>query len=153
MTLTRTAWLDRDFVLTVVDLPAQSASTVAKDGEGYVALASLCAEVPKAAERLSHTQADLGGTEMQGALQSVFRLGGEETRGHSGADVMLITDGEIWGADSLIAEARGRRRRSGSRRRRRGSSAARRSTYLPASMRSRLGRSRCVWCPWAVARG
>jgi len=181
VTLNRNAWLDRDFVLTVSDLVAQSMSMVAKDGDGYVALASFCAEVPKsaeelplrlklvvdcsgsmngdsieaakralhhvlaglspadrfsftrfgskvvheigtlvaanapailkAAERLGRTQADLGGTEMEGALREVFRLGGEETRGRSGADVMLITDGEIWGADSLIAEARGAQQR------------------------------------------
>ena len=181
VTLNQSARLDRDFVLTASGLPSQSVSTVARDGDGYVALASFCADVPKtaeelplrlklvvdcsgsmagdsieaakralhrvlaglvpadrfsftrfgssvvheigtlvaadppairkAAERLSRTQADLGGTEMEDALRAVFAVGGEETRGGSGADVMLITDGEIWGADALIAEARGAQQR------------------------------------------
>ena len=46
--------------------------------------------------------ADLGGTEMEAALRSVFALGGTE----AAADVLLITDGEIWNADSLVAAAR-----------------------------------------------
>jgi len=46
--------------------------------------------------------ADLGGTEMEAALRSVFALGGTEVA----ADVLLITDGEIWNADSLVAAAR-----------------------------------------------
>ena len=52
VTLARTAWLDRDFVLTASGLPAQSLATVAKDGDGYVALASFCADVPKDADEL-----------------------------------------------------------------------------------------------------
>ncbi len=181
VTLSQQARLDRDFVLTVADLAGQSVTTVAKDGDGYVVLASFCAEVPKsaaelplrlkltldcsgsmngdsieaakralhrvfaglepvdrfsftrfgstvahevgalvaadgaairnAAKFLARTQADLGGTEMQAALQSVFKIGGVEERGGRGADVLLITDGEVWGADSLIAEARGAKQR------------------------------------------
>ncbi|MBC7378595.1 MAG: VWA domain-containing protein [Burkholderiaceae bacterium] len=48
-------------------------------------------------------QADLGGTEMEGALSAVFELPRFE---HNGADVLLITDGEIWHAEEMIASAR-----------------------------------------------
>lgn len=49
-------------------------------------------------------QADLGGTEMRGALQAVLALPlmGPEPR----PDVLLITDGQIWAASELAATAR-----------------------------------------------
>ena len=47
ITLASTASLDRDFVLTVEGLESQSSAILAKDGEGYVALASFCAAVPR----------------------------------------------------------------------------------------------------------
>ena len=60
--------------------------------------------------------ADLGGTEMAEALRAVFELDGKrhpeseagsagEPRGNGRADVLLITDGEIWQVDELIAMA------------------------------------------------
>lgn len=49
-------------------------------------------------------QADLGGTEMEGALTAVFGLPVRDEQG--GGDVLLITDGEIWQADEMIAAAR-----------------------------------------------
>jgi len=49
-------------------------------------------------------QADLGGTEMEAALGAVFELG--RSAEHSAADVLLITDGEIWQAEEMIAAAR-----------------------------------------------
>ena len=172
VSLAKDAYLDRDFVLAIDQLVATSFATVARDGDGYVALASFCADVPRdqaeaplrlkvlvdcsgsmngdsmeaarralhrifagltpadrftlsrfgsrvyhdvaaltaatteairsAAGHLSAMTADLGGTEMEGALRSVFALGGTE----AAADVLLITDGEIWNADSLVAAAR-----------------------------------------------
>ena len=51
VSLAQDAWLDRDFVLTVDQLAAQSLSTVARDGDGYVALASFCADVPRRPSR------------------------------------------------------------------------------------------------------
>jgi Ca-activated chloride channel family protein len=51
--------------------------------------------------------ATLGGTEMAKALRSVFQIGGPE----GAADILLISDGEIMAADSLVAEARGARQR------------------------------------------
>lgn len=53
---------------------------------------------------LDGIQADLGGTEMEHALKSVFDLPGGSPMG--GADVLLITDGEIWQADETMAAAR-----------------------------------------------
>ncbi len=49
-------------------------------------------------------EADLGGTEMEAALAAVFALGTQAEDG--GADVLLITDGEIWQAEEMIAAAR-----------------------------------------------
>jgi Ca-activated chloride channel family protein len=57
---------------------------------------------------IAGTDADLGGTEMQPALASTFAIrGGDE----SGADVLLITDGEVWNADEMIDAARAARHR------------------------------------------
>jgi len=172
ISLAKEACLDRDFVVTIDGLASTSFVTVARDGDGYVALASVCADVPRdqsdtplrlkvlvdcsgsmagdsmeaakralhrifaglepadrftlsrfggtvhhdvstltsatsaairaAADQLSAMTADLGGTEMERALSSVFALGGAE----AAADVLLITDGEIWKADSLVGAAR-----------------------------------------------
>lgn len=49
-------------------------------------------------------EADLGGTEIETALQSVFEL--PVNKGDGGADVLLITDGEIWQAREMIAAAK-----------------------------------------------
>ncbi|MBE7523047.1 MAG: VWA domain-containing protein [Burkholderiales bacterium] len=171
------AFLDRDFVLTVAGLEGRSLAVVARDGERYVALASFCADVPKAADelpltvkllvdcsgsmggdsidatrralhrilanldardrfsysrfgssvvhetqglvradeaavraaalRVGQTDADLGGTEMESALGQVFAIGGRD----GAADVLMLTDGEVWNAEHLIAEARGAHQR------------------------------------------
>ncbi|HEX8010542.1 MAG TPA: VIT domain-containing protein [Casimicrobiaceae bacterium] len=170
--LARTASLDRDFVLAIGALASQSTAVLAKDGEGYVALASFCVPAPAssskaplrlklvvdcsgsmagdsiaAAKRALHRileglqssdrfslsvfgsnvqhlvgtlteasapaianaasfagriDANMGGTEMEAALESVFEIGGDE----GAADVLLMTDGEIMAADSLVAAAR-----------------------------------------------
>ncbi len=63
--------------------------------------------VRDAAERIGRMDADLGGTEMTAALQQVFAIGGRD----GASDVLLLTDGEVWDADHLIAEARGARQR------------------------------------------
>ncbi len=55
-----------------------------------------------AADTISKLDADMGGTEMEKALLSTFALGtGEEP-----ADVLLITDGEIWKTETLVEVAR-----------------------------------------------
>jgi Ca-activated chloride channel family protein len=46
------------------------------------------------------TQADMGGTEIREALESVFALAQPEN-----ADVLLITDGDVWEAEELVAHA------------------------------------------------
>ena len=51
---------------------------------------------------VSNTQADMGGTEIEGALISTFELKGTEKK----ADVLLITDGEVWETASIIEAAK-----------------------------------------------
>ena len=175
--LASAAALDRDFILTLDGLAQQSLAVVARDGEGFVTLASFCADAPTgahdqplllkllvdcsgsmggdsiaAAKRALHrilaslrpvdrftlsrfgssvahdvaqpmsatasaihraagcvaeTDANLGGTEMAGALGAVFALG----RQNEPADVLLVTDGEIWRVDELIVQAKRARQR------------------------------------------
>jgi Ca-activated chloride channel family protein len=73
------------------------------------------ATIRTVADLVARTDADLGGTEMNAALLSTFALG---TTGSGGAvqpdaadaerptDVLLITDGDIWGVDDLLRNAR-----------------------------------------------
>ena len=56
----------------------------------------------RALNYLQGTDATLGGTEMAAALAAVSELAGAAT--HS--DVLLVTDGEIWAIDDLVALAR-----------------------------------------------
>lgn len=164
--------LDRDFVVVVDGLAGRPMSTLARDGDGWVALASFLpalghaidapltlkvlvdcsgsmagdsiAQARSAVARLveqlapedrisvsafgsrvvhaesglrrasaAHRaaclgwadalQADLGGTEIEGALVSLFEHGGVEGRD---ADVLMITDGETWAGDAIVARAR-----------------------------------------------
>jgi Ca-activated chloride channel family protein len=88
--------------------------------------------VRDAAERVGRMNADLGGTEMAAALRTVFALNASRperatTVRHEAhdatrdgtrydvegtpADVLMLTDGEIWNADELIGEARRARQR------------------------------------------
>ena len=80
-------------------------STVVHETKGLIAADE--AAVRKASERVGAMDADLGGTEMPAALRSVFALGGSD----DAADVLLITDGEIWNAEGLVAEARATKQR------------------------------------------
>jgi Ca-activated chloride channel family protein len=58
---------------------------------------------------VARMEADLGGTEMELALRAVFEL---KTRDQdASADILLLTDGEIWEADAVIASARASRHR------------------------------------------
>lgn len=66
-------------------------------------------------QRISTIQADMGGTEMQAALSSTFALqppaavkapGIKAGTSTQVADVLLITDGEIWQTEEVIAAAR-----------------------------------------------
>lgn len=51
---------------------------------------------------VGNTQADMGGTEIEEALISTFKLKGTEKK----ADVLLITDGEVWDTANIIAAAK-----------------------------------------------
>lgn len=53
---------------------------------------------------IDRIQADLGGTEMEAALNAVLEL--PTSTEHTGVDVLLITDGEIWQAEEMVAAAR-----------------------------------------------
>ena len=63
---------------------------------------------PRLRERLANAvgtmDADLGGTEMLGALQAAFSL--RHSRRATSADVLLITDGEVWDVQPMIDAAR-----------------------------------------------
>ena len=168
--LARGAWLDRDFVLSFDGLEAATVTSVARDGDAFVALASFCAPAASDAkpialkvlvdcsgsmagdsidaarralhrifeslepgDRVSLTRfgstvepmtkgmlacdasgvrtlagcvrvidANLGGTEMERALRHVFAIGGSA----GAADVLLLTDGEVWQAEGLVEAAR-----------------------------------------------
>lgn len=164
------ARLDRDFVLLAEGLAGRSVTTLGRDGDGYVALASFCpaaealpAAAPlnlkilvdcsgsmngeridaarravhdvlgrlEPADRFSYscfgsdvrhfsaslrmatpralrragawiaaTRADMGGTELRAAIASTLALAQPQA-----ADLLLITDGDVWDADPLIASA------------------------------------------------
>jgi len=71
----------------------------------------LFAPSPAGLQALRHLQplidgieADLGGTEMEAALSALFGL--PRSAEHGSADVLLITDGEIWQAEETIVAAR-----------------------------------------------
>ncbi|MBU3594597.1 VWA domain-containing protein [Polynucleobacter sp. 71A-WALBACH] len=51
---------------------------------------------------IENTNADMGGTEVEAALQSTFDLMGAQGM----ADVLLITDGEVWSTNETIAAAK-----------------------------------------------
>ena len=61
------------------------------------------ATVRQLARLIDAVDADLGGTEMEQALRAVFAL---DNAGPAGADVLLITDGEIWQAREMVAAAK-----------------------------------------------
>ncbi len=89
-------------------LQATDAVSLSRFGSTVEHLATLPACTPEALRQLlaqvDAIDADLGGTEMEDALQAVFAL--PETQGHEHADVLLMTDGAIWQADELVAAAR-----------------------------------------------
>ena len=50
---------------------------------------------------IEQTEADMGGTEIEGALTSTFALQGTEGK----SNVLLITDGEVWDTDNIVKAA------------------------------------------------
>jgi len=73
--------------------PTHLFSKLKKADQFYISAASLLIE---------NTKADMGGTEIAEALESTFNIDGAEGK----ADVLLITDGEVWKTDETIAAAR-----------------------------------------------
>ena len=63
------------------------------------------AVVKQLTQEIARTDASLGGTEMEGALSAVFAIEARVPRDGS-SDVLLITDGEVWQVDAIIATAR-----------------------------------------------
>jgi Ca-activated chloride channel family protein len=51
---------------------------------------------------IDNTEADMGGTEITEALESTFKLAGAEGK----ADILLITDGEVWNTAEILDSAR-----------------------------------------------
>ncbi|OZB48923.1 MAG: hypothetical protein B7X60_02675, partial [Polynucleobacter sp. 39-45-136] len=51
---------------------------------------------------VSNTQANMGGTQIEYALLSTFRLKENDAQ----ADILLITDGEVWDTDNIIKAAK-----------------------------------------------
>jgi Ca-activated chloride channel family protein len=51
-------------------------------------------------------QADLGGTKMDSALQAVIRITTEDERPVDAASILLITDGEVWNIEHIVATVR-----------------------------------------------
>lgn len=56
-------------------------------------------------DAINETDADLGGTEMERALEDTFALLLPREVRHEGADVLLVTDGDIWGAQAVVDAA------------------------------------------------
>ncbi|WP_442764080.1 VIT domain-containing protein [Malikia spinosa] len=59
--------------------------------------------VARYAKAIEQTEADLGGTELQAALLQVF---GPKSKSATKADVLLITDGEVWDIEPTVKAAR-----------------------------------------------
>jgi Ca-activated chloride channel family protein len=51
-------------------------------------------------------KADLGGTEMDRALEAVIRITSEDERPVEAASILLITDGEVWNIENIVATVR-----------------------------------------------
>lgn len=51
-------------------------------------------------------KADLGGTEMDSALEAVIRITSEDERPVEAASILLITDGEVWNIENIVATVR-----------------------------------------------
>ena len=65
------------------------------------------AVVKRFAQDIARTDANLGGTEMESALAAVFAISSRDHATRDGfADVLMITDGEVWDVESIIETAK-----------------------------------------------
>lgn len=64
------------------------------------------ANIKRLIDAINTTEADLGGTEMASALQDTFSLHMGAAHHADEADVLLITDGEVWDAQRIVEDAR-----------------------------------------------
>jgi len=64
------------------------------------------ANIKRLLDAINTTEADLGGTEMASALQDTFSLHMGTAHHADEADVLLITDGEVWDAQRIVDDAR-----------------------------------------------
>ena len=89
-------------------LTAHDQVSVSRFGSTVEHVLAPSASTPQTLRRLKPAvdaiDADLGGTEMEAALKAVFAL--PVPRECAGADVLLVTDGEIWQAEEMTAAAR-----------------------------------------------
>jgi hypothetical protein len=85
-------------------LPANSYFNIVGFGSSYTCLFSKSVEynastLEKAEKAMSNLQADLGGTEIQQALEKVFEM----RRKDMPTQVFVLTDGEVWNSEALFA--------------------------------------------------
>ncbi len=64
------------------------------------------ANIKRLLDAINTTEANLGGTEMANALQDTFSLHMGAAHHADEADVLLITDGEVWDAQRIVEDAR-----------------------------------------------
>lgn len=57
------------------------------------------------AKAIHDTRADLGGTELEKALTSTFKLSFAQAH-EEGCDLLLITDGDVWDIDEIVTQAK-----------------------------------------------
>ena len=57
-------------------------------------------------EAIRETKANMGGTEMEAALEDTFNLPIPRQAKESGVDILIVTDGDVWGAQRVIDAAR-----------------------------------------------
>jgi hypothetical protein len=64
------------------------------------------ANLAKLAKALHETDADLGGTELDSALRQVIALPDASGQVPETANILLITDGDVWDIDAIVGTAR-----------------------------------------------
>lgn len=62
--------------------------------------------IQKLLSELRTTSADLGGTELENALRQVIAIPDTDNKLPESASILLITDGEVWEIESIVATAR-----------------------------------------------